>query len=185
METQKQSPQPQEAATEVAGPISPECGGGEAPELKYPKTLSVAEREAAGKKLVGIPTDLAQQLLDELAASMSANVIQASPLAYLRGLIARARDGTFTPEGALRIADRRQRRDEVDAATSSKALRDRDYPPSPADMDNPLIKKLLALQKTAHEKTGISLVCGAHVCRCHRCGDAVCSGGGAGNKQGE
>ena len=36
------------------------------------------------------------------------NVIQTTPLAYLRGLITRARAGTFTPEGALQIADHRK-----------------------------------------------------------------------------
>ena len=65
----------------------------------------MAEREEAGKRLAGIPAVLAQQLLDELAARIAANVIQTTPLAYLRGLTTRARAGTFTPEGALLIAE--------------------------------------------------------------------------------
>jgi hypothetical protein len=56
--------------------------------------------------VTGISTDLAQQLLDELAASIVANVIQTTPLAYLRGLITRARTGTFTPEGASQAQGR-------------------------------------------------------------------------------
>jgi hypothetical protein len=68
---------------------SVESCGGELSDLEYPKTLSAAEREEAGKKLAGLPADLAQQLLDELAARIRANVIQTTPLAYLRGLITR------------------------------------------------------------------------------------------------
>ena len=138
----------------MAGTTSEERGGGMPSELEYPKALSVAEREEASKKLVGMPAGLAQQLLDELTASISANVIRASPLAYLRGLIARAREGTFTPEGALWIADRRQKRDAIDAATSSKVIRDCNHPPLAVDMENPSIKKLLALQRWAHEQKG-------------------------------
>ena len=83
---------------------------GNCPGWNIPSALSAAEREEAGRKLAGIPAGLAQQLLDELAASIGTNVIQKTPLAYLRGLIARARAGTFTPEGALRIAEQRRQR---------------------------------------------------------------------------
>jgi hypothetical protein len=93
-----------------------ESGGGSLSEPDYLKALSRAEREEARKKLARIRADVAQQLLDELAAGMGANVIRTVPLAYLRGLIARAAEGRFTPEGALRIADRRNRRAAVDAS---------------------------------------------------------------------
>jgi len=99
--------------TVVAATKSVECGSGELSGLEYPKTLSAAEQEEARKKLAGIPAGLSQQLLDELAASIGANIIQSTPLAYLRGLITRARAGTFTPEGALRIANHRQQRARV------------------------------------------------------------------------
>jgi hypothetical protein len=92
--------------------------------------LSAAEREEAGKKLAGLPADLAQQLLDELAARIRANVIQTTPLAYLRGLITRARAGAFTPEGALQIAAHRQRRIEVHAVVRHNDTRRDDYPSS-------------------------------------------------------
>ena len=52
----------------------------------------------------------------ELAANIGANVIQSTPWTYLRGLIVRARAGTFTPEGALQIAELRKRRAEVETA---------------------------------------------------------------------
>lgn len=92
-----------------------ESSGGELSDIEYPNAMSVTEQEEARKKLASIPAGLAQQLLDELAASIRANVIQTTPLAYLRGLITRARAGTFTPEGALQIAEHRKRRSVVDA----------------------------------------------------------------------
>ena len=65
------------------------------------------EREAARQLLQG-SGDLAQALLDELAGRLQANGVRSSPVAYLRGLIARARAGTFLPELGLRIASERQ-----------------------------------------------------------------------------
>ena len=129
-----------------------ECGGGELSDLEYPKSLSAAEREEAGKKLAGFPADLAQQLLDELAARVRAKVIKATPLAYLRGLIRRARAGTFTPEGALQIAAHRQRRIEVHAVVRRDDTRRDDYPSAAVDPENPLINKLLGIQGRLQEK---------------------------------
>jgi hypothetical protein len=114
--------------------------------------LTPSEREEAGRKLAGIPANTAQQLLDELAARIAANGIQATPLAYLRGLITRARAGTFTPEGALRVAEHRKCRAEVDAAVRRNEARYHDCPPVAVDTDNPLIKKLLRMQSRSREK---------------------------------
>ena len=112
----------------------------------------MAEREEAGKKLAGFPADLAQQLLDELAARIRAKVIKATPLAYLRGLITRSRAGTFTPEGALQIAAHRQRRIEVQAVVRRDNTRRDDYPSATVDPENPLINKLLGIQGRLQEK---------------------------------
>jgi len=114
--------------------------------------LSAAERDEAGKRLAGIPADLAQQLLDELAARIAANVIQTTPLAYLCGLTTRARAGTFTPEGALQIVDHRKRRVEVDAGVRRNEARHRHCPPVEVDAENPLIKKLLRIQSRSKVK---------------------------------
>jgi len=122
----------------------PENGGsGASTDLVYPKALSTAAQEQARQKLAGLPADLAQQLLDELAAGIRANVIRTTPLAYLRGLIARARAGTFTPEGALQVAALRRRRAEVEAAIQHNETRCRDQPPAAVDPDHPLVRKLL------------------------------------------
>ena len=73
-------------------------------------------------------------------------------LAYLRGLIKRARAGTFTPEGALQVADHRKRMAEVNAAIRRNEDRGSDYPPAAVDGENPLVKKLLDIQNRSREK---------------------------------
>lgn len=152
----KESLQPPEKVTEAGASTSMEVGGGQSFHLYYPKALSVAEQEEAGRKLAGISNSLAQQLLDELAAGMEARVIQKSPLAYLRGLIARARAGTFTPEGAFRTADARKRRAQIDAEMRSREVEQCDYPLGAVDPADPLIRRLLELQDKAREKRGES-----------------------------
>jgi len=129
-----------------------DSGGGELSGLVYPRALTAAEREEAARKLAGLPAGLAQQLLDELAASIGTNVIQKTPLAYLRGLIARARAGTFTPEGALWVAEQRRQRAKVDATMARDDTVCSDYPPAVGDPDNPLVRKLLDIQNRFREK---------------------------------
>ena len=152
--TQKESLLPQGVATESVVSTAEESGSGSGEffELEYPATLSAAEQEEARKKLAGITAGLSQQLLDELAASIGANVIQTTPLAYLRGLIKRARAGTFTPEGALQVADHRKRMAEVNAVIRRNEDRGSDYPPVAVDSENPLVKKLLDIQNKLREK---------------------------------
>lgn len=149
---QKESLQPQRTAIKAVISSSVKSGSGISSELEYPQAMSAAEREEARKKLAGIPADLAQQLLDELAASIGANVIQTTPLAYLRGLVTRAHEGRFAPEGALKIAGHRKRRAEVDAAARHNEAKGCDYSSATVDAENPLIKKLLDIQKKLREK---------------------------------
>jgi hypothetical protein len=73
-------------------------------------------------------------------------------LAYLRGLITRARAGSFTPEGALQIAEHRKRRAEVDIAIRRNEDMGSDYPPAAVDAENPLVKKLLSIHCRLQEK---------------------------------
>ena len=147
IETQKESLPPQTTASGAVVSKSVGSGGGELSDLEYPKTLSAAEQGEARKKLAGIPAGLAQQLLDELAASIGSNIIKTTPLAYLRGLITRARAGTFTPEGALRIADQRKCRAGVDSAIRCGEDSGSDYSPAAVDPDNPLVRKMLGIQR--------------------------------------
>ena len=154
--TIKEPQPPRGTAASVVDTEAGSSGSGELSGLVFPRALSAAEREESGRKLAGLPAGLAQQLLDELAASIGTNVIQKTPLAYLRGLIARARAGTFTPEGALRIAEQRRQRAKVDAAMARDDSARSDYPPAVVDPDNPLVRKLHDIQNRYRDKKGQS-----------------------------
>jgi hypothetical protein len=78
--------------------------------LEYPKGLSPSERADAQRRLARLPSEIAQQLLDELAARLKAGTIRISPLVYLAGLIRRANAGEFVPEAGLNVADAREKR---------------------------------------------------------------------------
>ena len=81
--------------------------GGGGGDLIFPEEMLSPEREAA-RQLLHDSGDLAQALLDELAGRLQAHAVRSSPVAYLRGLIARAEAGTFLPELGPRIASERQ-----------------------------------------------------------------------------
>jgi hypothetical protein len=100
------SVQPLHTCEKVEAQRSHRCSG----DLIFPETLQPEERAAAAL-LVGRCGDHAQALLDELSARMQANAVRTTPIAYLRGLIARASAGTFIPEAGLRVALARRRRD--------------------------------------------------------------------------
>ena len=100
--------QPQHARCEAhsASTVAdgPDGGGGD---LIFPSEMLSQERAAARQLLQG-SGDQAQALLDELAGRLQAHAVRSSPVGYLRGLIARAEDGTFLPELGPRIASERQ-----------------------------------------------------------------------------
>ena len=123
----------------------------------YPKGLSETERVAAGKQLEPFPLELAQQLLDELAGRMAVNAIHLTPLAYLRGLVRRARtgDGDFTPEVALQVSAQRKRQRQTEAilrqaeAVHRKALQTERHAE-----DNSLVRRLIAIRDKAQHRNG-------------------------------
>jgi hypothetical protein len=80
-------------------------------DLIFPRQL-LPEECAAARALVQNCADQAQPLLDELAARLQANAVRTSPLAYLRGMVARARVGQFVPELGTQIAAARRRNHE-------------------------------------------------------------------------
>lgn len=92
-------------------PQTDSCGGGE---LIFPKQLSKKEVAIATQRLAVLSSGVAQEVVDELAARMSAGVIRGSPLGYLRTLINRAQAGTFTPEAGIRVAHAREREKELE-----------------------------------------------------------------------
>ena len=92
-------------------------------ELSFPEALQPEER-AAARLLVERCGDQAQALLDELSARMQSNAVRTSPIAYLRGLVARASAGAFVPEAGLRVAVARRRRKEEAVGRWQRELED-------------------------------------------------------------
>ena len=80
-------------------------GGGD---LIFPKQLSQKEISIAGQRLIGLSPELAQEILDELAARLSSGQIRGAPLSYLRTLVTRAKDGSFIAEAGIRVATARE-----------------------------------------------------------------------------
>ncbi len=99
-----ESVQPQHTASS-ANPPDMEPGG----ELIFPEQMLPDERQAA-RLLLRRCGDQAQCLLDELAGRLQVRGVRLSPVAYLRGLIARAAAGSFVPELGPRVAAEREQR---------------------------------------------------------------------------
>jgi hypothetical protein len=133
-------------------------GGGNFSDLEYPKGLVNTERERARYHLKDLPIDLAQQVLDELSAQMVAGSIRVSPLAYLRGLVRRARAGEFVPEAGLKVAENRRCRAHAEAAMRRAEATGRDFVAAHAPVvESSLVKKVAALEKLSgrvKRKTG-------------------------------
>jgi len=102
--------QPQNADPPANPPVAVVDGG----ELIFPEQMLPDERQAA-RVLLRPCGDRAQSLLDELAGRLQMGGVRSSPVAYLRGLIARADAGSFVPELGPRVAAARARRQQ-DAA---------------------------------------------------------------------
>jgi hypothetical protein len=100
-----ESVQPQHTASS-ANPPDTLAGGGE---LIFPEQMLPDERQAA-RLLLRRCGDQAQCLLDELAGRLQVRGVRLSPVAYLRGLIARAAAGSFVPELGPRVAAEREQR---------------------------------------------------------------------------
>ena len=156
----KKEPPPQKVQAKPIAPVEMVSakGGGDFFELEYPKGLSASEREEVRKKLAALSVEMAQQLLDELAGRMAAGTIRVSPLAYLRGLIDRAYQGDFTPEVALKVAEKRKCRRQTEAARErsesahKKAVADR-IATVTAD-SNPLVRKLTNIRRKVKNSGG-------------------------------
>jgi hypothetical protein len=124
-----------------------ECGGGYLLKLEYPKGLSPSEHADAQRRLARLPPELAQQLLDELAARLKAGTIRISPLVYLAGLIKRANAGKFVPEAALQVADARKKRCRNEAHMQRlQALNDQPMPEKTDIADSPLAKRIAEIR---------------------------------------
>ena len=153
-EPSRKSPRPQRQACRTVAPVAgtaPDRGGGQVSGLVFPKGLSEAERSSARRQLASFPEALAQQLLDELAGRMAAGAIQVAPLAYLRGLVGRARQGRFTPELVLRVSDQRRRRQQAEAALRRVEAAPVTVQPA---ADSPLVVRLEAIRRRSSRGKG-------------------------------
>jgi hypothetical protein len=153
-ESSRNSPPPQRKVTKspALDHAGASDGGGHRPDWIYPPGLSEAERHAAGKRLSSLPPALAQPLLDELTGRMASAEIRIAPLAYLRGLIQRARDGTFAPEAALRVAESRTRRQQAELRQQQAvAISQRAVPIDVATGDHPIARRIEAIRRKARQ----------------------------------
>lgn len=133
--TEREPPLPQELKPKVK-PGSPDRGSGDSSELHLPKELLPSERRRAREMIGELVPPLDQQVLDEWAGIIAADDIRASPLGCLRALIRHAREGKFTPERGLRIAQVRQAKHLAEArVTKLPEL-------APVDPNSPLVRRI-------------------------------------------
>jgi hypothetical protein len=136
-------PQPGAGDEQRTDPADAESGCGAHSKLEYPKGLSPSERADAQKRLARFPPELAQQLLDELAARLKAGTIRISPFVYLAGLIRRANAGEFVPEAGLHVADARQKRRRNEAYLKQlQTLNDAPVMEQATPEDSPLARRI-------------------------------------------
>ena len=137
--------------------VTSDSSSGDSLRLEYPKGLSPSERADAQSRLALLPPELAQQLLDELAARLKASTIRVSPLVYLAGLIRHANAGRFVPEAALRVADERERRHRNEAYLQRlRRLNDVPIAERTEVEDNPLAMRLaeIRMRSLGRDKDG-------------------------------
>lgn len=132
-----------------AGTGEAEGGGGEI-RLSFPSALTAAERRVAKVRLGKFPAPVAQQILDELNGRLARGEVRTSALAYLNGLIARAREGSFEASAELKKL-RVPRLPSEGVGPEREILR----PPAPDYPDvagNPLCQWVLRIQASAEQR---------------------------------
>ncbi|MBL8252373.1 MAG: hypothetical protein JNJ76_02070 [Candidatus Competibacter sp.] len=118
----------------VAGEVVIET---EQPELVFPAKLTEAEHEDIAAQVCTLLPEIAQQMLDVIAAKMKSGQIKTTPAAVLRGIVRkhRADPSSFDPSVGFRVADARRRREEAEERFQ-RALATGD--PAPAPLPPPL-----------------------------------------------
>lgn len=82
--------------------------------LVFPRSFTPDQQTAAKRMLAPLNVH-AQQLLDEVAGREAIHPIK-NPLAYLRGLVQRAKADDFTPEAGVAVAEARRRAEAMQRA---------------------------------------------------------------------
>lgn len=137
------SPPPEAATAETAE------RGGEIT-LRFPHALTAAERRTAIAQLRQFPAPLAQQILDELNGRLARGEVKTSALAYLNGLITRAREGSFEASAELRKLRVPRPRREADIVNPEITR-----PPAPVYPDvaqNPLCQRVMRIQASVEQR---------------------------------
>ena len=84
---------------------------------------------------------------------MNAGAIRSTPLSYLRGLIKRARCGSFTPEAGWHVAQARERqRQNEEIARRSAVAAARIAGPSVRNDTDPLAQRVRAIRDKARQR---------------------------------
>lgn len=82
--------------------------------LVFPRSFT-PDQQTAARRMLGPLNGHAQDLLDEVAGREAIHPIK-NPLAYLRGLVQRARAGDFNPEAGVAVAEARRRAEAMQRA---------------------------------------------------------------------
>ena len=142
-------PPPRKQGTKPEVSRLPDRGGGdekkEHPELSYPEALLPAERDRAAVLVRSLDPPLQQQVLDEWAGIIAAGDIRKSSLGCLRALVRHAREGSFTLERGIRVAQGRRTRQRV-AAQAEQV-------PELVEVDesDPLVHRILEIRQRSQE----------------------------------
>lgn len=96
--------------------------------LKWPPELSSIDRSSIGKIVVGVPYEVAQQLLDELAGQL-ANIKR--PVGYFHALLRKHQQGLFIPSSSTQVKTSRETKESnalaLEHSTKLNIQRLRDY----------------------------------------------------------
>lgn len=107
--TVQRSPQLQHSPVELEGQ-----GGSSSPELVFPKNISPVETEALAKILAEYPSDVQQQVLDEIEGARQKDKLRAGAVPFGRFLASAFDVGQFVPNLGLAVFGARQKRLEAE-----------------------------------------------------------------------
>jgi hypothetical protein len=119
--------------------------GGGFDSLVYPASFSAAERVEAARRLHGLPTKVAQEVLFELDGRIQLKTVK-NPLRYLGALSKSAKEGTFTADLVERARAGHERRTAVAESISRDEAAARNAATLPVNLDRlpPRLREIVA-----------------------------------------
>jgi len=113
--------------TTIEPSIKPTTTTKESTSLKWPTALSQADRSSIEKIVVGVPSDVVQEVLDEISEKLGSIK---SPVSYVFTLIKKHKEGTFISASSNSVVSKREIKDATEAryqrqlqASEERALR--------------------------------------------------------------